>query len=104
MDARELVYTVALVAIFLPAVAWVAKRVGRWFMRAIAASLADAIRDVMKPDLDMVRHSINAMQDANTRDHNAVQVRLANLEQRQGEVESRLAGVEAYMTPRSPDA
>ena len=97
MTAREIVYAAALAAVIVPAVAWFAKRLGRWLLGSISRSLGESIRDVMKPDLDLVRHSIHAMQDANTRDHNAVQARLAALEQRQVEVETRLSAVEAQL-------
>lgn len=105
MEPFEIVATAILGTVAAIGAGWFARKVGKWLLRAIGNSLAESIRDVMKPDLDKVQHSVNAMSDAttrdftamseaNTRDHQAVQARIAELESRQAAVESRLSAVE----------
>ena len=99
------------IAVVIPVVSliavWIAKRLGRWFMRALSRSFAETVLAVMAPDMahlgTKVSTSIDDLRKSNSADHTEVQGRLSGVEHRLADVETRLAAVETRLSVRQPD-
>lgn len=93
--------TVSLAAVFIVRVS------ARWIMHAVENSFGAVVLAVMAPDMahigTKIAGSLDELREANTRDHRKTADRLSAVEDRETDVETRLAAVERKLNIRPPD-
>lgn len=104
---RDWVGIAVIVPIVTMAAVFFARRSAKWFVAALEHSFGLVVLNVMAPDMARIGTRIAASLDelriSNTADHIATGQRLAAVEERQTDVETRLAAVENRLQMRPPD-